>query len=114
MDFAAQQAGDPGCAPLLNFLVHEKLPDDPSMARQISAQAPMFDVVDGILCFVGHKANERGRRVVSCQLRRYLMEGYHGSLLSGHFSGPKLCLDTGGGKACTVTSRTIVQHVLNA
>lgn len=90
MDLAAQQAGDPGCAPLLNFLVHEKLPDDPSMARQISAQAPMFDVVDGVLCFVGHKANERARRVVPRQLRRYLMEGYHGSLLSGHFSGPKL------------------------
>ena len=89
-ELTLKQAADSECKPLLDFLLHQKLPEHPALAKKVAAQAPLFDVIDGILCFVGPKSNGRGRRVVPKQLRKALVEGYHGSTMSGHFSGPKL------------------------
>ena len=89
-DLSAQQAEDPECRPLLDFLLCGKLPGDPAMSKKIAAQAPQFDIVDGVLCFFGPKSNGRGRQVVPRSLRKTLIEGYHGSSMSGHFSAPKL------------------------
>ena len=89
-DLADQQMADPDCGPLLNFLMHEKLPENAVEAKKIAAQAPLFDVVEGILCFVGPKTGGPGRKVVPRQLRQSLVESYHSGEMSGHFSGPKL------------------------
>ena len=89
-DLSAQQAEDPECRPLLDFLLCGKLSGDPAMSKKIAAQAPQFDIVDGVLCFFGPKSNGCGRQVVPRSLRKTLIEGYHGSSMSGHFSAPKL------------------------
>ena len=52
-DLADRQMADPDCGPLLDFLLHEKLPGNAVEAKKVAAQAPLFDVVEGILCFVG-------------------------------------------------------------
>ena len=89
-ELTLKQAADSECKPLLDFLLHQKLPEHPVLAKKVAAQAPLFNVIDGILCSIGPKSNGRGRRVVPKQLRKALVEGYHGSTMSGHFSGPKL------------------------
>ena len=61
-----------------------------SCPKKVAAQAPLFNVVEGILCFVGPKTGGQARKVVPRQWRQSLVKGYHSGEMSGHFSGPKL------------------------
>ena len=89
-DLSTQQAADPECRVLLDFLQRGMLPEDPVEARKVAAQATQFDVVQGVLCFLGPKGDGRARRVVPQALRDSLIDGYHSSAMSGHFSAPKV------------------------
>ena len=89
-DLSLQQAEDPECQVLLDFLLQGKLPEDADEAKKVAAQATQYDVLDRVLCYVGPKAGGQVRKVVPKALRKTLLDGNHGGALSGHFSGPKL------------------------
>ena len=89
-DLSVQQAEDPECQLLLEFLLQGKLPEEADDAKRVAAQATQFDVLDGVLCYVGPKGGSQVRKVVPKGLRKILLDSYHGGALSGHFSGPKL------------------------
>ncbi len=52
-----------------------------------SPGCPGHSIRDGVLCFLGPKGDGR---VVPKSLRKTLVQGYHSSAMSGHFSAPKL------------------------
>ena len=54
-DLDTQQAADPECRVLLDFLRRGMLPEDSVEARKVVAQATQFDVIQGVLCSWGLK-----------------------------------------------------------
>ncbi|XP_064398966.1 uncharacterized protein LOC135345475 [Halichondria panicea] len=89
-DLSNEQAEDSECQTMFDFLLLGKLPEDAALAKKVAAQATLFDVVDGVLCFLVPKGDGKARRVVPKSLRKTLIQGYHSSAMSGHFSAPKL------------------------
>ena len=57
-DLSVQQAE---CQVLLDFLLQGKLPEDADDAKRVAAQATQFDVLDGVLCYVGLKGGSQVR-----------------------------------------------------
>ena len=89
-DLSQAQKDDPALQQILQFLLHDQLPDDKTQARKIVAQAQDFAAIDNILYFVDSKHNHRRRCAVPKSLRTQLLEENHSGPMAGHCSGEKL------------------------
>ena len=82
-----EQRRDHDIAQLIDFLEAKKLPDDPEVAKRITAQARKgYYLIDGILYFEEADMLDRRRLVVPQHLREKVMEEHHNSPYSGHFA----------------------------
>lgn len=89
-DLETAQQTDPKFKDLINFLANKTLPADPTQAKKVAAQAPIFVLIDGILYFIDSKNDQCKRRVVPQKLRAQIIEENHSGPMAGHFSGVKL------------------------
>ena len=89
-DLETAQQTDPEFNDLINFLTNKTLPVDPTQAKKVAAQAPTFEMIDGILYFIDSKNDHRKRCVVPQKLRTQIIEENHSGPMAGHFSGAKL------------------------
>ena len=89
-DLAGQQLKDPDLCQLIQYLNKETLPTDEDKANNVTAQAPLFSVLNGILYIVDSKNKNRKRCVVPVQMRKQLIEENHSGPMAGQFSADKL------------------------
>ena len=82
-----EQRSDHDLAQLIDFLQAKKLPDDPEVAKRITAQSRKgYYVIDGILFYEGVDMPDRRRLVVPRHLQQKVMEEHHNNPYSGHFA----------------------------
>ena len=86
----AEQRKDPSVVVMINYLEKNQLPQGIKQDRVIAAKAPSYCVLDGILYFINGKKRKCRLAVVPQQLRKQVMEQYHGGPLGGHYSGNRL------------------------
>lgn len=101
---------------IIQFLEQCELPQDPTRARKIAVQGPLFTLVDDVLFYLDPKHSDRRRAVVPEHIRGRVMEENHHGAMGGHFSGNRLYNALAhhcGGKECTQMSSTIPETVLN-
>ena len=89
-DIGAAQQADTEFQDLIEFLAKNIIPADPTQAKKVVAQAPLFALIDGILFFIDSKNNHCKRCVVPHQWRARIIEENHSGPMAGHFSGAKL------------------------
>ncbi len=88
--FGSEQRKDSNLIATFNFLEEQVLPEDPSKARKIALQAPLFAVVEDVLYHLDPKPSCRRRIVVPKHMTKGLLDKTHRSLMGGHFSGQRL------------------------
>ena len=90
VSFASEQRKDPHVKEIIQFLEKGELPHDPTRARKIAVQGPLFTLVDDVLFYLDPKHNDRRRAVVPEHIRGRVMEENHRGAMGGHFSGNRL------------------------
>ena len=82
-----EHRSDHDLAQLIDFLQAKKLPDDPEVAKRITAQSRKgYCVIDGILFYEGVDMPDRRRLVVPRHLQQKVMEEHHNNPYPGHFA----------------------------
>ena len=88
--YGAEQRKDRHLKEMIDFLQVGVLPDDSSRAKKLTAQEPLFALVDGILFYIDARHGNRKRVAVPSHLREQLLVQSHRGVYSGHFSGNRL------------------------
>ena len=88
--YGAEQRKDRHLKEMIDFLQVGVLPDDSSRAKKLTAQEPLFALVDGILFYIDARHGNRKRVAVPSHLREQLLVQSHREVYSGHFSGNRL------------------------
>lgn len=88
--YSEEQRKDPHLLTVITFLETKTLPADGNTARKLALQAPLYVLMDGVLCFLGGKQLGGRRVVVPSHLKESLMDRTHRGRMSGHFSGPRV------------------------
>ena len=89
-DFGQEQRKDQNLLTVIRYLEEGLLPEDSCQARKITAQAPQFALVDGILYFVEAKRGNQRKAVVPTHLQETILRETHAGNMAGHFSGNRL------------------------
>ena len=89
-NFAEEQLKDQDIKMLRDYFEKGMLPEDKHSANKVIAQAPLFTLADQIIYFIDTKQNNLRRVVVPHHLKQQIMNEYHSSMMSGHFSGVRL------------------------
>ena len=87
--FAEEQLKDAHLCVVIEFLEKQVLPEDPTRAKKIALQSPLFTVVDGTLYYIS-KPTLHPRDVIPEHLKRKLLDVTHRGQMGGHFSGQRL------------------------
>ncbi len=75
--FGIEQRKDSNLIATFNFLEEQVLPEDPSKARKIALQAPLFAVVEDVLYHLDSKPSCRRRIVVPQHMTKGLLDKTH-------------------------------------
>ncbi len=85
------QRMDPKCRPLLEYLMHDRLPDDLTAARKIAAEADNYAVVNDVLYHFWFSDGAQKRKdrcyqqvVVPMSLREEVLTAMHDEKTAGH------------------------------
>lgn len=112
---AEQQQKDAYLSAMSTFLKEKRLPEDPTKARRIALQAPLFTVAEGLLCFIDPRPTHRKQIAVPEHLRQGLLDKTHRNRMGVHFSGQRTPLFfNGSGMACMPMPSSSPRAVLNA
>ena len=87
---AAAQAQDPEVQKFIDLVEHGELPDDETLGRKLALQKSLFTMVDGALCYVDPKRNNRKQAVVPQSLKEQILTQTHSGPFGGHFSGQRM------------------------
>jgi len=89
LSFGQEQKKDHQILQLCNYLEQGILPEDPTLAKKLVAQASLFAIVDDTLYYIDPKHNHRQRAVVPQHLQELILMEAHRGVMSGHFSGKR-------------------------
>ena len=88
--FVVEQRKDPDLLPLIQYMLGEKQPEDPSAVSSLASRAKSLTVINGVLHHLDPVHPDRQQTVVPTHLRQSILEDHHGGKMSGHFSGPRI------------------------
>lgn len=95
------QATDPACRRILDLLVHNKLPDDPKLARKIAIESENYALVNGLLYHFWFSDGAQKRKdrcyqqiVVPASLREEVLASLHDEMTAGHQGFTRTLLST--------------------
>lgn len=82
------QESDTFCSSLINLITLGVIPEDPDLCHRLLRISHTFDVLDGVLIFIGNR-NLEALPVVPESVRDKILEHFHDHILSGHLGFKK-------------------------
>ena len=86
-ELPTEQRKDPFLWALIDYLQNGELPRVTKQSQIIAAKASTYCTINYVLYFINSKKRRCGLTVVPRQLRKRMIEEYHGGPLDGHYSG---------------------------
>ena len=80
------QIDDSELGSILKYLEENELPTDQKLAKQIIAESPQFDFLDGVLHFSSSDSSGNARIAVPECLKETVLKETHGGCFAGHFA----------------------------